>query len=620
MKKVFFFCYFMLCVLFYYCQNETAKWYFTGGGAIDFVTNPPSILANSSMTSSEACASIADGQGNLLFYSDGENIWNNSNVLMANGSQLFGDQSTSQGALIAKKPGSQSLYYLFTLDDFVGPKGLCYSIIDMSLAAGMGSVTVKNNFITANLSEKLTGIKHCNGTDFWILVLEAYSEKFLAYTLSSSGVSSSPVISTIGTNTLNNIFGHMKFSPNGKKLAVCLPGQNAIQLFDFDNSTGIVSNPILIAANVQGAYGIEFSPDGTKLYAVGANGSFGSQLFQFDICAGSPSAIIASQKLISSNSFVYYLFSVQVAKNGKIYLVHNGEKFLGAINNPNNIGVACNYIDSAQSISPKVAGNCLPNFITSSFRELTPFSYTSSCQHVSFSNVVPTNTVFNNCAAATYSMSGCSWNFGDAGSGSSNVSSLANPSHTFSAPGTYTVRLVRQFSCTSDTIRQVLTLSPGPSFSITGPSSFCPGESPVLASTNPAYKFLWSTGAKTSSITVTPAGTSAYYLTANDTVTGCSATHSLVLVLKSCVGVSEYNEIAPVKIFPNPGNGIYRFSVEHDSKITVYNQQGLIYFSGDIPAGNSELDLSRLADGILFVESINSKGRSFHKLVKQSDR
>jgi PKD repeat protein len=31
-----------------------------------------------------------------------------------------------------------------------------------------------------------------------------------------------------------------------------------------------------------------------------------------------------------------------------------------------------------------------------------------------------------------------SWNFGDNGSGSNNTSTLQNPSHTFSGPGTYT--------------------------------------------------------------------------------------------------------------------------------------------------------------------------------------
>lgn len=41
-----------------------------------------------------------------------------------------------------------------------------------------------------------------------------------------------------------------------------------IVVFDFDNATGIVSNPIAWNLNLGGgfAYGIEFSPDGNVLY------------------------------------------------------------------------------------------------------------------------------------------------------------------------------------------------------------------------------------------------------------------------------------------------------------------------------------------------------------------
>jgi PKD repeat protein len=593
-------------------QNETKKWYFSYNAALDFSTDPPTILSNNSMTTSEGCASIADQQGNLLFYTNGENVWNSTHSFMANGTGLLGNESTTQGALIVKKPSSTNIYYIFTADQVAFANGLRYSIVDMSLAAGLGSVTTKNVLIYTPTSEKMTGVVHCNGVDFWIVTHKPYTNEFVSILLTSAGLSS-PSTSSAGI-TANYIFGQMKISPNGKKLA-CITSSTTVDLFDFDNTSGMVSNHQTLSNNILWPYGVEFSADGSKLYATGVQDG---SLIQFDVCAGIGTAISTSQKTIVTLG-IGYIHGLQLAINGKIYVSHPDPMFLGVINNPKIYGLGCNYIDNGQSLAPKQSGLCSPNFVTSSFRELTPFSYTSTCQQVSFSNVVPTNTVFNNCAAATYSMSGCSWNFGDPGSGGSNVSSLANPSHTFSAPGSYTVRLVRQFACTSDTIRQVIAISPGPSFSITGPSSFCPGESPVLSSSNNGYKFLWSTGAKTSSVTVTPAGTSAYHLTATDTVSGCSLTHSFVLVLKSCVGVSEYDNTDAVKIFPNPGNGIYNISLEQDSKITVYNQQGLIYFSSDISAGNSKLDLSQLSDGILFIESINAKGRSVRKLVKQSN-
>lgn len=55
-----------------------------------------------------------------------------------------------------------------------------------------------------------------------------------------------------------------------------------------------------------------------------------------------------------------------------------------------------------------------------------------------------------------------SWNFGDPASGASNTSILANPSHTFSNPGVYTITLIASnASGCSDTLSKVVTINPG---------------------------------------------------------------------------------------------------------------------------------------------------------------
>lgn len=83
---------------------------------------------------------MADASGNLLFYTNGATIYNSQDQPMANGAGLSGGtQSSTQAATILRKPGSQNLYYVFTNDQQGGPGGLSYSIVDISLAAGMGS-------------------------------------------------------------------------------------------------------------------------------------------------------------------------------------------------------------------------------------------------------------------------------------------------------------------------------------------------------------------------------------------------------------------------------------------------------------------------------------------------
>src|SRR5688500_2612049 len=96
------------------CQKEYSQWYFGNKAGIDFLASPPGPLTNGAMNTMEGTACISDSLGNLLFYTNGESIWNKNHMIMANGTGLTGHVSTTQSALIVKKPGSQHLFYVFT--------------------------------------------------------------------------------------------------------------------------------------------------------------------------------------------------------------------------------------------------------------------------------------------------------------------------------------------------------------------------------------------------------------------------------------------------------------------------------------------------------------------------
>ena len=66
------------------------------------------------------------------------------------------------------------------------------------------------------------------------------------------------------------------------------------------------------------------------------------------------------------------------------------------------------------------------------------------------------------------------WDFGDPGSGANNTSSLQNPSHTFSTPGTYNVKLrVRTDKGCFHEITKVVTVSATPVAAFTPPAGIC---------------------------------------------------------------------------------------------------------------------------------------------------
>ena len=489
-----FFCSILVNVLF--SQNETQKWYFGGYAGLDFATSPPTVLTNGSMYSFYSCSSISDASGNLLFYTDGATVWDQTHAIMANGTGLFGNggSSSSQGSIIAKQPGNTNLYYIFTTsNNWNNTNGFNYSIVDMSLAAGMGSVTVKNsNLSTGYTSGRLTATKHCNGNDIWILTRDWYytnsstssgtfTPTFYAYLLTSTGVNTTPITSSAATYSWNGFsnwdWGCMKISPSGKKLGLALydynnfnsNNNNNFELYDFDNSTGAVTNSLALYTNTSssnwwGGWGCEFSPDGTKFY--GSDIYSNSYLYQWDLCAGSPTAIAASIYSVSSSG---QMGSLQLASDGKIYCAHWGSQGLGVINNPNSSGSACNYSNAGQSTSPKMSYYSLPNFMSSYFVQAPPappYTYTVSnsygCQAAAF-NAPFTPQTFTNiaCSSVGYSLTGMMWDFGDPASGSANNSGLTNPVHSFQTLGNYTVKLILYYSCGggTDTLTQNVNIN-----------------------------------------------------------------------------------------------------------------------------------------------------------------
>lgn len=112
------------------------------------------------------------------------------------------------------------------------------------------------------------------------------------------------------------------------------------------------------------------------------------------------------------------------------------------------------------------------------------------------------------------------WNFGDPASGSANTSTLQNPTHSFNSPGNYTVTLISgaDQDC-KDTIIQVVTVKPLPILKVNS-DTICQGES-VLLTASGASTYSWSTGVKTSSITVKPTINEIYIVTG--TLDGCTS-------------------------------------------------------------------------------------------------
>jgi hypothetical protein len=514
-----------------FSQNERAKWFWGEKFGMDCMTSPPVMLAGSMMSTWTSASSMCDASGNLLFYTDGMTVYNKLHQVMANGSGLPGYGIQDQGSVIVKQPGNTNIYYVFVLHGSFSNQynsGLYYSIVDMNLAGGTGSVTVKNVLLyySLNLPHKMAAVERCGG-DTWIMIHEPHNNTFRAYLLSNFGIANT-ITTSIGTPhnaSTNDYHGEIRFSPGGNKLAAAYWYEKKVDLYDFDVNTGALSNSIVLVSgfpDASGLGGVEFSADGSKLYATASVG----KIHQWDLCAGSPSAIVASLTSLTPTCPVG-ITNLLRAPTGKIYICKSTctQYFLGVINDPNNAGTACNYQESGPQLNYTLTqGNTymLPNFV----ERYVPPAFTSSvisCSERGFLSPFSASTL---CIQPREPIAGVSWDFGDPSSGQANVSSLTAPTHSYSAPGTYTVKHVLHYSFCADTIKQTVTIGLPPTLTITPNLQICSGD-PALIAVSGAGTYSWSHSSADSVLTVTPANTTTYSVIG--VLLGCQSGASVVV-------------------------------------------------------------------------------------------
>lgn len=321
-------------------QNENNIWYFGQNAGLDFNTEPPTAISGS-LNSQEGNSSICDQAGNLLFYSDGNIVWDKNGNIMPNGTGLFGDLSSTQSSIIIPVHNSCTRFYIFTTEDHQGNGRFAYSIVDMCLNNGLGDVELanKNIIIQNNISEKLTVIRHQNGIDYWLLTHELNSNNFYTFLVNEFGVQA-PIISSIGS-VHTTFIGPLKSNHAGNKIVTSVTFDSKCEMFDFDKANGVISNFVnlqSIFSLPQGVYGIEFSSNDNFLYLTAFWGT--SRLYQINLTNMS----IITLSTVAGN---YNYGFLQMAPNNKIYMSRFQQNYLSVINQPDLLGASCDFEDIA---------------------------------------------------------------------------------------------------------------------------------------------------------------------------------------------------------------------------------------------------------------------------------
>lgn len=341
-------------------QRQNDYWIFGSSAGINWSAGN-SAFRPSNFFSLESCASVCDPvTGQLLFYSNGQEIYDRNFNPLQNGDNLKGNLSSTQGTLILPRPGKPGQYLLFTTPEATNTSlfGLHYSVIDMSLNGGLGAVPANEKNILL-LDEVVEGLTYCFNRDssaYWLITHERGSNRFVTFEINEAGIGKNKVFSPAGRifKTYADHMGYFKVSPDGTRLAfsnTLKPNAtytySQIELYTIDEC-GRIREDMVIGNVPLSTYGCEFSPNGRFLYFSGIESP--SRLFQADLSLQNAAAVESSITEIGRatpipNQFYYY--GGLQRRGNKIYLAQSYFTALHCIEFPDLPGAACQFRESA---------------------------------------------------------------------------------------------------------------------------------------------------------------------------------------------------------------------------------------------------------------------------------
>jgi len=364
----------LLFVQLVYAQKHDNIWFFGAGGGnqspsndsfgitlLDFtphgfplVINRQDIGANFFTTNATFC----DSAGNLLFYTNGDHIYNRNHQIMSGGNHLATNidgwgYRLPQGAIALPYPGHLNQYVLITIEKKNIPGrvfgwNLFSHTIDIGLNGGLGAVTQKRNLLLQDTVTygMLAATKHANGRDWWFIVPKSNSGIYYIGLLSPSGIQIDTFQSCL---KITDGLGQATFSPDGTKYIRTedddLLTPNQISIFDFDRCTGELYN-----CRTQFYHGVDnfgmgcaVSPNSRYLYVMATY-----HVFQYDL---SDDDIFSTEQLVEvwDGTKYYNIWPVdfylgQPGPDGRIYVNStNSSVSMHYINFPDRPGTGCQF-------------------------------------------------------------------------------------------------------------------------------------------------------------------------------------------------------------------------------------------------------------------------------------
>ena len=492
-------------------QLEGANWYFGSYAGLDFTSGNPVPVFDGKLATSEGCSSVSDNTGNLLFYTDGQLVYDRNHNLMPNGTGLLGHPSSAMSSVVCPKPGTWNPgagrfdgYIICTIDYVNGPNGIRWSEVDMLANGGNGDVVVatKNTHLIGTTTiEAANFAVHENGCDYWLVTKEVGNSVWRVFPVTSTGVGATAVVSNVGPVTPPN-YGCIKGSPNSEIIGLA-NGQAGVHVYDFNRLTGQLVYRYGESTLGNRYYSLEYSPNGRFMYYTRLSDP---NIYQVDLAAPNAAAFQASRTIVgttASNGHTYRLGALQLAPNGKIYLALIGTGNLGVIDSPNLLGAAANYIDNVVSINgTNNNGNAtgialgLPSFPNFFLKQKKTIGFTQIC-----------NSYDGQFYLSDYDdLYGQEWFITPTGNAFPITPASSAQTFTLSlTPGDYDVKVMLDYNCYLDSVTRSITILPYDLVDLG--NDVCFSNTLVLDAGNNFDFYEWQDGSTNSTFAVPAPGT-----------------------------------------------------------------------------------------------------------------
>lgn len=320
-------------------DKDNAQWYFDTKVTLDFRNGIAQLGEFSAMDANDSESGICDEvQGEILFYTDGNNIWNSNHELIDEGDE----EIVNRGTIVLRL--NETKYAVVSLND---NGQLASRLIELNPETHATNITPMLPY-QETLYAGITAVP-CPTGGYWIISAKQYGNGLDIVSLKITLNGNSIVYESGNHKYLDHHSSVdrkavvMKASPEGKYI-VCALAEIGLHIFYFNATYGTFS-PIDCQGEIGGKRpSLAFSPSGRFLYV-----SDMLTIKQYDMegdyscnCTGLHSSIVFEREVEAGEDFMRVDLNLQEGPDGRIYFSRSSDIFansrkIGVIMEPDNL-------------------------------------------------------------------------------------------------------------------------------------------------------------------------------------------------------------------------------------------------------------------------------------------